>query len=175
MEKNQRCRYFKGDIVDFVVTHKPTAGSKIGMRKKIESYSPYKLIILREIEAGIFLVAICKNNPRNTQISADTSCGTLYVKTIELFCIDAESLYPCDNVHFKKSKTEIVNEIYESHYREIDLQKQKRKSKLEKKKIRKEKKELEKIYGKLTEVYGPVLEKIGLGVRLWLLRAIYIF
>ena len=90
------------------------------MRDQLAQQTPYKMIILRETEDGLYLVAICKEGPIDIQLSFETNKGALFVKTLHFYCIDRDSLIKCEDYCFRKFEHNVVAKIYDDHYVQIE-------------------------------------------------------
>ena len=114
MENNQK-RFFRGDIVELEALA-PTEDVKINkIRNAVQYAKPYKLVVLRHMENGLYLVAVCKETPEKTQSAIETSQGLLYIKVRAFYPIDGLGIRLCSNWYFKRNKSQVVDEIYELH------------------------------------------------------------
>lgn len=113
-------RLARGDIVDFVIRPQVENNDIQVMRNKLAKETPYKLIILRELDTDLFLVAICKAGPICNALSFETNKGALFVKTLPFFSIDRDSLVKCKEIRFRNFEHNVVAKIYDDHYVQIE-------------------------------------------------------
>lgn len=104
-----------GDIVDFILPGTKLKSKAQRKRNALHSITPYKLIVLRPLENTDYLVAICENTARKTQLIVKTDSEPLYVKTTDLYIIDEECLHPCSSISPFENPAEVVSKICTLH------------------------------------------------------------
>ena len=142
--ENSYPQFYRGDIVDLIEA--PAADKKKinNIRKTVLSAKPYKLIVLRQLDDGLYLVVICKETSGKTQIMLDTNKRPLYVKVSSFFSIDAGSLRLCGDLWFKKNKSQVVEEIYTLHNEVVEKRRAEQQEKRKKEREAAQKKNAQK-------------------------------
>ena len=145
--------FFRGDIADVVDSIPVTDKNINNIRKTLLTAKPFKVIILRQLDNRLYLVAVCKEAAGKTNLKVDTNKYPLYVKVLSFYSIDECSLRLCRDIYPNKNKCLVVAEIYDLHNKLIEKrkseQREKRRKEWEKvqksKKLRIAKKEKQKV------------------------------
>lgn len=96
--------FYPGDIVDLIPELPRESPKTEKRRKQVRGQGPYKLLIIRKVEADNYLVAVCKKRRRNTQLCIKTNIGCLYVILSNFFLIDKKAISLCRGEYLDGNK-----------------------------------------------------------------------
>lgn len=105
--------YFKpGDLVELLP---PGSPYKKGITKRprtvVHSRSPYRLLIISQIDPMYYSVAICKSKKKGTQICAKTNTGHVYIQLSEFLPIDYLAISQCQNEYLLGNRKALIRTI----------------------------------------------------------------